>query len=251
MKIKPWVHLVASDQFGLSHPKDSNIYLLDGGSELALVDVGRLVSVDTVAANIRAAGLAPEQVRTILLTHRHAGHSEGCADFRKRWGTQVVAHPNGVPFLSIGDNDEMRFLRALGNYDPGYRFPTFTPDRLVEDGDTFAIGRLRVRVIHLPGHSDDSVCYVVEGDGTRAIFTGDTVFFDGLVGLVNLPGCSIDQYRTHIAKLAGLEIDMLFPGHGVFVVRGGQGHLDEAIAQFRRVRLPRSYFEGIRHLSSG
>lgn len=252
MRINDWIYLVGSDQFGISDPRDSNIYLLDGGDEIALVDTGRVVGQEAILACIQTSGFKPAQIATILLTHHHGGHSEACALYRERWGTRVIAHQNSVPFLSTGDNDEMRFLRALGNYDDSYRFPTFTPDTILQGGETFNVGRLQVKAIHVRGHTDDSICYLVEADGQKALFTGDTVFFDGLVGLVNLPGCSIDDYRTDIVKLADLGNDMLMPGHGVFVMRGGQGHVDDAIAQFySRVRLPRSYFEGIRHLRTG
>lgn len=252
MQIEPWLYLIGSDQFGLSDPRDSNIYLLDAGSELVLVDAGRLVGLEAMLGHIQAAGFSPDRIRTILLTHRHGGHSEACAYYKEHWGPKIIAHENSVPFLTTGESEEMQFLRGLGNYDPSYRFPVFAPDVVLRGGEDLTIGNLHVQALHVAGHTDDSVCYLVETAGLRALFTGDTVFFDGLVGLVNLPGCSIDAYRANIPKLANLSVDMLLPAHGVFVVRGGQSHVDAAIDQFwKHVRLPRSYFEGIRHLQSG
>ncbi|HLJ60310.1 MAG TPA: MBL fold metallo-hydrolase [bacterium] len=248
MQIHPWVHLVGSDQFGLTAPNDSNIYLLDGGTALAIVDVGRLSSFDDMIANVRASGYDPARVSTIFLTHEHTGHSEGCARFKDQFGAKLVAHRNSAPSLATGANSDREFMRAYGAVPPGYEFPTVSPDVVIDDGWTTSIGRFRVRAVHVRGHTEDSVCYVVDSDDSRAIFTGDVVFFNGMVGLLNLPGCNLGHYRADIQKLGDLNVDQLFPGHGIFVLKGAQLHLDMAVQQFRRPHLPESYYEGIKRL---
>ena len=80
--------------------------------------------------------------------------------------------------------------------------------------------------------------YLAMIDGMRVLFTGDTLFYGGLVGLVNLPGSSIEAYREDIPRLHGLQVDSLFPAHGMFVLRNGQKHLDAAVAAFRGEHLP-------------
>ncbi|MEM0272890.1 MAG: MBL fold metallo-hydrolase, partial [Thermoprotei archaeon] len=69
---------------------------------------------------------------------------------------------------------------------------------------------LKLGVIHTPGHTQDSVCYVSEG----RVFTGDTLFV-GECGRVDLPGGSAEQmYHTLFDKLSRLPDDtIVYPGH--------------------------------------
>lgn len=83
-----------------------------------------------------------------------------------------------------------------------------------------------------------SVCYLTEAAGRTCLFSGDTVFINGLVGLLNCPGCNLEEYRRSIHKLAGLGVDALLPGHHLFTVAGGQAHLDRAVAHFKSIQLP-------------
>ena len=93
------------------------------------------------------------------------------------------------------------------------------------------------------GHTQDSTCILFEDGGRRGLFTGDVVFYSGKIGLLNLEGCSLEEYRRDIHKLANLEIDMLLPGHGVFVLKNGQKHIKRAIFKLNDFVLPPSYFE--------
>jgi hydroxyacylglutathione hydrolase len=78
----------------------------------------------------------------------------------------------------------------------------------------------------------------VELDGSRALFTGDTLFFNGLIGLINAPGAEMSAYRRFLPRLADLSVDMLLPGHGLFVMHEGQAHIDRALSAIQRSMLP-------------
>ncbi len=247
MQIQPWLQLVGSDQIGLTAYDDSNLYLLDGGNgEYALVDAGRLSSFEVMLENVRKAGASPEQIGTVLLTHGHTGHSEACALLRKRYGTKVVTHAHGVEFLRTGTSPARRFMEDYQKPGKPYVFPTFEPEFVIEDSWEIRIGRISIQALHITGHTEDSVCYLAHVDGATALFSGDTVFFNGMVGLLNLPGCNLDHYRQDILRLEDLGIDQLYPGHGIFVLRNGQLHVDMAIQQFRKPHVPVSYYEGLK-----
>jgi hypothetical protein len=70
------------------------------------------------------------------------------------------------------------------------------------------------------------------------------VFYGGTLGMINAPGSDMAGYRSDLHKLADLAADGLFPGHGLFTLRGGQGHLACAIEQSRRGPLPRQIAQG-------
>jgi glyoxylase-like metal-dependent hydrolase (beta-lactamase superfamily II) len=86
-------------------------------------------------------------------------------------------------------------------------------DHEVHDQDRIKVAGLELTAISIEGHSPDSICYLVELGSQRHLFSGDVLFYGGIIGLINFPGSSMDGYRQDIKKLAGLQIDGLFPGH--------------------------------------
>jgi len=118
-------------------------------------------SADRVLAYVAERGLG---VDWILETHAHADHLSAAACLKARTGASVAI---GRGIVDV----QARFKALFGLHDDfvadGRQF-----DRLFDDGDTFAIGTLQARVIATPGHTDDSLTYVI-GD---AAFIGDTLF---------------------------------------------------------------------------
>ena len=83
-------------------------------------------------------------------------------------------------------------------------------DIKVKDGDFIEFGHTKLKVLHTPGHSKDSICLI--GDGN--IFSGDTLFV-GNCGRIDLPGGSArDLYHSLFDILYSLNDDLiLYPGH--------------------------------------
>lgn len=52
-------------------------------------------------------------------------------------------------------------------------------------GETFTVGDIKVKALHTPCHTQDSICYLFEDGNDKAVFTGDTLFIGGIVGPVN------------------------------------------------------------------
>jgi hydroxyacylglutathione hydrolase len=81
----------------------------------------------------------------------------------------------------------------------------------VSDGDVIEIGSVRLRVIHTPGHSKDSMCLLLDG---QLIFTGDTLFV-GNCGRTDLPGSDpAEMYHSLFDRLGKLDENLVvYPGH--------------------------------------
>jgi len=92
---------------------------------------------------------------------------------------------------------------------------------------------VRLRAIVVPGHNPGCTCFFGRIDGLRVLFAGDVLFSGGFIGVGNWPGSSHAAYRTALPKLAGLDVDALLPGHGIWTLRGGQQHIDRALEDFR------------------
>lgn len=247
MKITSNLYLVGSEQFGLSHRLDCNAYLVDGGDGLVLVDPGRGLDVDAIERNVRAHGFDPAQIVATLVTHSHDGHTAACAAFRERHGCELWAPRAAAPVIASGSDPGIPLNVALGMYPEGWSFPCLESDRLIDDGDEIVVGDARLTAIEVGGHTEDSLCYLWRNGEQVVLFTGDTVFHAGRIGLVNLPGSSLSAFRRDLPKLGGLGVDLLCPGHGVFTVARGQLHIDQAIDALSRSALPPSFYETLEY----
>ncbi len=216
---------------GISEAYDSAIYLLDLGSDLVLIDAGCGIDPSPTVRNIEAEGRDPARVTHVLLTHCHADHAGGAAFWRERTGARIAASSAEADFLESANEEELGLLRARADeaYPPDYHLPACPVDRRLEHEQRFSIGGARFTPIHVPGHSRGSICYLVELDGRRCLFTGDAVFCGGWISLLNCPGSSLEQYGRHIGRLAGLAVEALLPGHLGFTLGMGQTHIDTAI----------------------
>lgn len=106
--------------------------------------------------------------------------------------------------------DNERLADETGAKVAAHRLSNVRKDLILEDGQIVPVGALKVKVLHTPGHSPDSCCYIVAGH----VFTGDCLFV-GDCGRVDLPGSDVAQmYESLFAKVRKLDEDLVVcPGH--------------------------------------
>src|ERR671935_696908 len=80
-----------------------NVYLIDGGSEFLLIDIGYLETVDEIVELIRQMDFNLSRCRMIIATHADADHIQGLNLARDRLKTKAAAHPTSVEPLATGD----------------------------------------------------------------------------------------------------------------------------------------------------
>jgi glyoxylase-like metal-dependent hydrolase (beta-lactamase superfamily II) len=129
---------------------------------------------------VKAAGEAGASVKFAVATHEHFDHVSTLRDLASTLGAEVVAHEDSP-------------LRC---------------DRRVVDGQDLLLGGKGVRVLHTPGHTEDSVCLY---DG-RHVFTGDTLFVGAIGRFAREKARAIyDSLHNVILKLPAPTT--MFPGH--------------------------------------
>jgi glyoxylase-like metal-dependent hydrolase (beta-lactamase superfamily II) len=184
-----------------------NMMTLDGTNTWVLRAPGstRSVVVDPGPpdpAHLSAVAEAAGEVSVVLLTHHHLDHSEAARAFAERVGCGV---------------------RAL---DPAYRLGS----EGLGEGDVVSVGDLEVHVVATPGHTADSLSFLVPAD--RAVLTGDTVLGRGTT-VVAHPDGQLGAYLDSLDRLHRLaeahEIATIWPGHGP-VIDDALGALDFYIA---------------------
>lgn len=182
-------------------PFAMNAYLLACG------ETGEAMLVDPGAELPRVLALAEPgwRIGRILLTHGHVDHVAAAAEAREATGAPLTIH--------AGDQG---WLAALPRQAEMFGFPAARVpevDRLHEDGEAVALGRLAARIVHTPGHSPGSCClWFPEED---VLLTGDTLFA-GSVGRTDLPGGDFEALARSIKeRLFPLGDEVTFhPGHG-------------------------------------
>ncbi len=182
----------------LAEPGADRVLVVDPGPD----DEGHLRAVLDV---VRARGAA---VAAVLLTHGHADHSAGAARFAALTGAPV---------------------RAL---DPAHRLG----DEGLVGGDRVDLDGLVVEVVATPGHTADSLSFVLPADGS--VLTGDTVLGRGTT-VVAHPDGRLDDYLDTLQRLRrrahGGSLTVLLPGHGP-ALADVEGVLERYLAH-RRDRL--------------
>ncbi|GIM95046.1 MBL fold metallo-hydrolase [Paractinoplanes toevensis] len=143
--------------------------------------------------------------RSILITHGHYDHVEGAARLSRLLG--------GTPVLAADDEHGEPFDGYLGD----------------SDG-------LDLKKIDTPGHTADSVCFLVEHGNVRAMFTGDTILGRGST-VVAAPDGDLGSYLTSLETLSAYPNVLMLPGHGpaqddvAALARGYLDHRRERLAQ--------------------
>ncbi|MCD6247980.1 MAG: MBL fold metallo-hydrolase [Hadesarchaea archaeon] len=192
---------------------DSNIYLIID-EVIALVDAGTGMNFDRVRRNLLKFGVRTDDVDLLINTHCHYDHIGGDHDFISASGCQVAIHELEVEALRNAD-PEVTLANAFGaSLEP------IEPTRELRDGDRIELGEVTLEVLHTPGHTRGSIC--LYDRERRVLFSGDTVFCDG-VGRTDLPtGDSAAMVRS-LRRLKELGVRRLLPGHGATTdVRGGE-----------------------------
>jgi glyoxylase-like metal-dependent hydrolase (beta-lactamase superfamily II) len=163
--------------------------------ECLLVDPA--YAVDDLLAIVQSDGMT---VSGVLATHYHpdhvggsmAGHSiEGVTTLLERVACPVHVQRSEVPWVArttgLGDAE-------LAAHDPG---------------DRLRVGAVEVELVHTPGHTPGSQCFLVDG----RLVSGDTLFLDGC-GRTDLPGSDVEQMYESLQRLAQLPDDtIVYPGH--------------------------------------
>src|SRR2546428_4700451 len=101
--------------------------------------------------------------------------------------------------------DNERLASESGGKVAAHRLSSVRKDLVLDDGQIVDVGGLKVKVVHTPGHSPDSCCFIVSG----RVFTGDCLFVGGC-GRGDLPGSSVeDMYDSLFHKGPKMADDLV------------------------------------------
>lgn len=222
MKLTDRVYLIGGSAYGYSAPGDCNMYLVDCGGCLALVDTGGGGGVPKVLENTRRMGFDPRSIEVAFVTHCHYDHIGGNKPVKDATGCRIAAHEY--------EKEEIETLGELTLYqmalEEGLSFEPTSVEITLHGGQRMRVGDLEFEVIHTPGHTPGGISLKIEEGDVTSLFSGDTASAQGRLGYINGPGCDLQDWKDSVKTMLDLEPDRLFPGHGVFVLSGATDHLE-------------------------
>lgn len=180
-------------------PVATNAYLLidDKTGEAALIDC----PCDTAELDSFIADPAVKKLKYVLLTHGHYDHILGLPLIRRNTEAKIMIHEEDVSCLY----NEKRSMAVFAGCKQTY----VQTDQAFHDRDVIMLGSLKIKVIHTPGHTMGSCCFLVK----NTIFSGDTLFY-GTIGATHFPGGDEETLIRSLKKLDALNGDYhVFPGH--------------------------------------
>lgn len=137
------------------------------------------------------------KIKYVLETHFHADFVSGHLDLAKKSGATIVYGPNANPDFEC---------------------------HVARDGEELAVGKIRIRVLHTPGHTMESTCYLLldEAGRERYLFTGDTLFIGdvGRPDLAQKSDLTMEDLAGHLFDSLNLKIKplpddvVIYPAHG-------------------------------------
>ena len=176
----------------------ANTYLLISGTHALVVDPA--VSVEAISAVLSEEGAALDG---ILLTHGHFDHTTSVDTVRDTYKIPAYIHSHDAVMLA--DAHKSAFYTFF-HKDCTHR----KAECMLADGDVIPLGEECIKVIHTPGHSGGSVCFLC-GD---ILVSGDTLFADS-VGRTDLWSGNTASLRSSLDYLGKLDGSItIYPGHG-------------------------------------
>ena len=183
-QLAPGIQRLLAPNPGMMTGPGTNTYLL-GEKEIAVIDPGP--AIDSHIAMIQEVASAP--IRWIIVTHTHLDHSPAAYPLAEATGAKLVGKspPNG------------------SNQDQ-----TFSPHRLLNNGDKIETEEFILTAIHTPGHASNHLCYLHEK--LQWIFTGDHVM-NGSTVVINPPDGNMQDYLNSLEKLKNSILVMQTDAH--------------------------------------
>jgi glyoxylase-like metal-dependent hydrolase (beta-lactamase superfamily II) len=190
-------------------PLGVNLYLIDGGSEWVLIDVGQEDTLDEVIELVRKLDFPLSKCKMLIATHADADHVQGLAKARERLKAKTAAHPRAAAAIEAGDAVET--YASISAQDFHIPMPPCKIDVNLDEGDVVKVGKLKLEVWHTPGHTPGQLSFRLG----NLLFSGDNIYKDGCVGVIDAHhGSSIPEYIASLTRLRDSDAEYLLPSHG-------------------------------------
>lgn len=208
--LQPMAPLQIADHTWQIGTQELTALLVQTADGAVLLDGGMPQMADHLLANMKARGVAPQDLRWILLSHAHTDHAGPVAELKRRTAARLVANAESAALLARGGSNDLHF-------GDGITYPPASADRIVMDGETVSLGGITFTAHFMPGHTPGSTAWTWtdtrDGKPVRIAYA-DSLSAPGyrLQGNDRYPRL-IDDYRRSFATVRALPCDLLLTPH--------------------------------------
>ena len=208
--LQPMAPLQIADHTWQIGTENLTALLVQTAEGAVLLDGGMPQMAGHLLDNMKARGVAPQDLRLILLSHAHADHAGPVAELKRRSGAHVVANAESAVLLARGGSDDLHF-------GDGITYPPANADRIVMDGEVVEVGGIEFTAHFMPGHTPGSTAWTWtdtrEGKPVRIAYA-DSLSAPGyqLKGNPRYPRL-VEDYKRSFATVRALPCDVLLTPH--------------------------------------
>ncbi|MBN2550358.1 MAG: MBL fold metallo-hydrolase [Anaerolineales bacterium] len=197
-------------------------YLVEHEAGLALVDAGSPGMEKVVLQTMQE--ISRQDLRIIVITHAHLDHYGSAAALRRATGAPVAVHLADASAMQRGDSPlgsprgRGRLVKALFPLINFILHPEpVTPDLSLDDGDDLSSYGVPIKVLHTPGHTPGSCCYIL---ADRWAFVGDLLSTTGGPHMQRYFAQDWAMIPASLNRLKALHPEKIYPGHGTDLLDG-------------------------------
>lgn len=171
-----------------------NTHVVEFENSCIVIDAG--CSVEKIKS------ICNKPIKAVFVTHSHYDHIKNIEEYDK---LNIPIYANGYIMEML--NDEIKNASLLFNQPYKFKVKNI---KFIENNEIMEIENHKIKGIYTPGHSKDSMCYLLDNE---TLFSGDTVF-SVAVGRDDLPTGNTKQLIESLNKILNLDYKQLFTGHG-------------------------------------
>lgn len=208
---------------------EQNIYLIDTGQGLVLIDPSLDAYQPEVLAQIAGLGFRPEQVKWVVLTHCHIDHAQSCQQWKTRGAKVIIGAGDATELAACSDVVAKGFVPLAKN-----RCTPCVADLRVADGGVLQLGNLALHAIANPGHTPGSTSFAFQRGSKWLLLSGDIALHNGRHAWMGGTKADWNQYLASLGTLARwsvderpVKFDLLLPGHGTVDLDQGQRSVEQ------------------------
>jgi hydroxyacylglutathione hydrolase len=186
-----------------------NLYLIDGGTEYLLIDIGFEETVEEIIELIRQMDFSLSRCKMIVATHADADHVQGLSLAKERLKTKIASHPASIKPLEKGD--EIETYATITAQGIEMEMKPVKIDLKLNEGDVIEVGKLKLQVWHTPGHTPGQISLKMG----NLLFSGDNIYKDSCVGVIDAHhGSNLTHFVQSLQRILKDDSEYLLPSHG-------------------------------------
>ncbi|WP_461834140.1 MBL fold metallo-hydrolase [Desulfothermus sp.] len=235
-----------TDNIYLLGKKESNVYLLDGGDEAAILGGGMIYIAPDVIEQIEKINIDPNKIKKAVILHSHFDHVGILPYLKKKWQwIEIIGSKKAKDLLSKEKViSSIQFLNDMilekqnmkqKAKEIGLDFPKLDVEKVVSEGDTIKVGNFSLQVLEVPGHSSCSIA--LYEPKLKALFASDAGGIPMGDDVFTAANSNFDKYMDSLLRMSKLDVEIHLAEHfGAMTGEDAKKFMEKSIESAKQTR---------------